>query len=117
LESLQAIPELKTQYEALSEWGWLYGHTLEFSHKMDEYLSLGFFDFQFQVEDGLIKDLKIYTDCLYPQLTDELTALLKGQPYSGHSVTQAFQKLSLNLPDLEPGLKELQSWLCREIEV
>lgn len=117
LESLQAIPELKTQYEALSEWGWLYGHTLEFSHKMDEYLSLGFFDFQFQVEDGLIKDLKIYTDCLYPQLTDELTSLLKGQPYSGHSVTQAYQKLSLNLPDLEPGLKELQSWLCREIEI
>lgn len=117
LKSLQAIPELKTQYDSLSDWNWLYGHTLEFSHKMDEYLSLGFFDFQFQVEDGLIKNLKIYTDCLYPQLTEELTALLNGQPYTGAAVERAFEKLTLTSPDLEPGLKELKTWLCRQIEI
>ncbi|HWU44235.1 MAG TPA: lipoate--protein ligase, partial [Bdellovibrio sp.] len=55
MESLQQMEELKAQYETLSSWEWLYGNTLEFTHKMDEYLSLGYFDFHFQVDEGKIR--------------------------------------------------------------
>lgn len=117
LESLQKMPELKAQYEALSSWDWLYGNTLEFSHKMDEYISLGFFDFHFQVEDGVIKDLKIFTDCLYPQLVEELTEALRGQAYRGDSVHIAIAKMREKHNDLSSGLTELENWLCQQIEI
>lgn len=117
MTSLQQIPELKAQFDLLSSWEWLYGNTLEFSHKMDEYLSLGFFDFQFKVEDGVIKDLKIFTDCLYPAITEELTTALRGQLYRGEAVRDAFTQIRSNFTDLGDGLKELESWLCRQIEI
>jgi len=117
LESLPKIPELNEQYQALSSWNWLYGNTLEFTHQMDEYMSLGFFDFHFKVEDGLIKDLQIFTDCLYPHLIEELTASLRGKAYGGDSVRQAIGELRGRYADLEIGLNELQHWLCGQLEV
>jgi lipoate-protein ligase A len=117
MESLKQIPELKEQYDNLSAWDWLYGNTLEFSHKMDEYLSLGFFDFQFQVRDGVIKELKIFTDCLYPLLIEELTENLRGQAYHGETVKQAFTTAKVKFTELDAGLAELEQWLCRNIEV
>lgn len=117
MESLQRIPELKAQYDSLSSWDWLYGNTLEFTHKMDEYLSLGFFDLQFAVEDGVIKDLKIFTDCLYPQLIEDVTAGLKGQPYQSDSLIPVFSKAREKFSDLSAGLNELEQWISRQIEI
>ncbi|MEN0059299.1 MAG: lipoate--protein ligase [Bdellovibrio sp.] len=116
MDSLQRIPELNAQYESLSSWEWLYGTTLEFTHKMDEYLSLGFFDLHFRVEEGLIKDLKIFTDCLYPQLIEDLMERLRGKPYQVASLRQAFKDLELRYPELTMGLGELETWLRREVE-
>ncbi|MBX3040294.1 MAG: lipoate--protein ligase [Bdellovibrionaceae bacterium] len=117
LESLNAIPELKTHYEQLSSWEWLYGHTLEFTHEMDDYLSLGFFHFRFQVEDGIIRQLQIFTDSLNPVLIDELKNDLTGQPYKGESVLRALQAAQAKHPESAAGIEELQSWLIRNIEV
>ncbi|MFS4457631.1 lipoate--protein ligase [Bdellovibrio sp. HCB2-146] len=117
MASLQQIPELKAQYDQLSSWEWLYGSTLEFNHKMDDYLSLGFFDFQFQVEDGLIKDLKIFTDCLYPQLIDELTEGLRLKPYRSSSVAPLMTELQSRHPSIHDGLSELGHWLIKNIEI
>jgi lipoate-protein ligase A len=117
MDSLKRIYELRQKYDNLSSWDWLYGNTLEFSHKMDDYLSLGFFDFQFQVKDGIIEDLKIFTDCLYPLLIDDLISNLRGQNYRGETAKMAFIKAREKFPDLSEGLTELENWLCRHIEV
>ncbi|WII73839.1 lipoate--protein ligase [Bdellovibrio sp. 22V] len=117
MQSLQQIPELKAQYETLSSWDWLYGNTLEFTHKMDEYLSLGFFDVHFKVNDGAIKDLQIYTDCLYPNLIEGLTEELKGKAYTGETVLQAAAKAKEKFSELATGIDELAGWLRKNIEV
>jgi len=117
LESLPKIPELKQQYDNLSSWNWLYGNTLEFNQKMDEYLSLGFFDFHFKVDEARITDLQIFTDCLYPQLIEDLTAGLRGQAYTENSIRTAFAPLKAQYTDLSSGLIELEQWLCGQVEV
>lgn len=117
LESLKANPELKSKYDELSSWNWLYGHTLEFTHRMDEYLSLGFFDFQFVVEEGIIRELQVFTDSLYPALSEELCADLKHQAYLGESVKAAMRRARDRYPEIAHGLNELEAWLLREIEV
>ncbi|MNS62973.1 Lipoate-protein ligase A [compost metagenome] len=117
LESLRKIPELKSQFDTLSSWDWLYGNTLEFSHKMDDYLSLGFFDFQFKVEDGLIKTLEIFTDCLYPQFIEELKEGLRGKPYRGETIAPLMWGLEQTHPDIASGIAELSLWLKKQIEI
>lgn len=117
MQTLQANIELNKQYESLSSWEWLYGNTLEFSHKMDEYLSLGFFDFHFNVQDARIQNLQIFTDCLYPQLIEDLTQDLKDQAYTGETIKRVFSAQKERHPDLAVGLNELQVWLCSQIEV
>jgi lipoate-protein ligase A len=116
LESLPKIPELKAQYDSLSSWEWLYGNTLEFNQKMDDYLSLGFFDFHFKVEDARISDVQIFTDCLYPQLIEELTTGLKGSAYTEEAVRGVFASLKPKYADLSVGLDELEQWLCGQVE-
>jgi lipoate---protein ligase len=116
LSSLPQIPELKEQYDNLSSWNWLYGNTLEFNQKMDDYLSLGFFDFHFKVEEARITDLQIFTDCLYPQLVEDLTTGLRRQAYSGDSIRQVFAILKSKYTDLNSGLIELEQWLCGQVE-
>jgi lipoate-protein ligase A len=117
MASLQRIPELAKQYELLSSWEWLYGNTLEFNHKMDDYLTLGFFEFNFKVEDGRVQDLQIFTDALYPELIDDLRSALRGQNYSSASFTVAMQPLIARFPDLQNQIGELRQWLCQNIEV
>ena len=117
LESLKKNPELNAQYETLSSWDWLYGSTLEFTHKMDDYLELGFFDVHFLVNDCIIQDLQIFTDCLYPQLTEELRGLLLNQPYRCNTIHGAFSELLPKYENIHSGLSELEHWLCRQIEV
>ncbi len=117
LASLPKIPELKGQYDTLCSWDWLYGSTLEFNQKMDEYLSLGFFDFHFKVDEGRITDLQIFTDCLYPQLIEDLTGGLKGLAYSGESIRKVFSAANAKYMDLASGLAELEQWLRRQIEI
>ncbi len=117
MESLPKIPSLKEHYDQLSSWNWLYGQTLEFNHKMDDYLSLGFFDVHFQVEDGVIKTMQIFTDCLFPQLVEYLTENLKGKSYQAKSVRDTFVGLNSLMPDHAQGLQELEAWLCKNIEI
>lgn len=117
LDSLQRIPELKAQYDILGSFDWLYGHTLEFNQQMDEYLSLGFFDFHFKVDEAVITDLQIFTDCLYPNLIEDLTKTLKGRPFRQSSIREAMLSLRDHHPDIGPGLEELETWLLRQIEI
>ncbi|MBK9323607.1 MAG: lipoate--protein ligase [Bdellovibrionaceae bacterium] len=117
MDSLKNIPELRNQYETLSSFEWLYGHTLEFNQKMDEYLSLGFFEFNFKVDEARVTDLQIFTDCLYPQLVEDMRSLFSGKSFTHESVRQIFSELVIKYPELTDGLRELENWLCRQVEI
>ncbi len=117
MKTLQENEELKTQFESLSSWNWLYGNTLEFSHKMDEYLSLGFFDIHFKVEEGVIVDLQIFSDCLYPALIEALTLALKNKPYKLETIQSSFAQLYPVFPELYAGITELETWISKQVEI
>lgn len=116
MASLQTIPELKAQHEVLTSFDWLYATTMEFTQKMDEYLSLGFFEFNFQVQQAVIRDLQIFSDCLYPQLIEDLTVLLRGQSFTSDSIRSVGRQLMDRHSDLSAGIQEIQAWLCAQIE-
>jgi lipoate-protein ligase A len=115
-ESLQKIPELDDQYKSLASFDWLYGNTLEFNQQIDDYIGLGFFDFQFQIQEAHIQSLKIFTDCLYPSLVEDLTLFLEGQKFESESIRQAVKFLRVKYPNLQDELTELENWLAVRIE-
>jgi len=117
MTSLKDNAELNGQYERLSSFSWLYGQTLEFNQKMDDYLTLGFFDFQFKVDEAIITDLQIFTDCLYPGLVDDLLHGLRGKKFAAVTVQNLFSQLKIKYADFESSLDELQNWLCTQIEI
>jgi lipoate-protein ligase A len=117
MASVQMIPDLKSQFEILSSFHWLYGHTLEFNQQMDEYIALGFFDFKFKVDEAIITDLQIFTDCLYPQLVEDLTSALKGQVFTGETISRVMAVQKYKYPELILGLTELENWLRQQIEI
>ena len=117
MKSLSNIPELNKQYESLNSFDWLYGQTMLFNQQMSEYLSLGFFEFHFQVEEAVIVDIQIFTDCLYPSLIEELKTLLRKKSFKVDSIKQAAKKLELSHADLSTGIQELSAWLEKQIEI
>jgi lipoate-protein ligase A len=117
MDSLKEIPELRKQFENLSSFEWLYGKTLEFNLKLDGYLTMGFFDFHFKIEEGVIKELQINTDCLYPDLVDTMTSRLQGQIFEAKSIQKSFESIISEYPDHSMGLQEIKVWLCSEVEI
>ena len=116
MSSLQKIPELKMQYENLSSFNWLYGQTLDFNQQIDEYLSLGFFEFQFKVQEAVVTDLKIFSDCLYPSLIDDLASLLKGKSFTSQTMKETMIVLKIKYSEISAGLSELEAWLSAQVE-
>lgn len=117
MDSLQEIAALKNQFVQLSSWQWLYGHTLEFNLKMDGYFALGFFEFQFKVDECIIKDVQIFTDCLYLELVQKLSVSLRDQPLMAHKIRQVFAQIQEDFSELSEGLMELENWILHQLEV
>ncbi len=117
ITSLKNIPALKEQFESLSSFDWLYGQTMAFNQQMNEYLSLGFFEFQFQVENAIIQNLKIFSDCLNPNLIDELSTAFKERPYRAESVREICHPLKTKYSEMSVGIFELENWLITQIEI
>ncbi|RZA04718.1 MAG: lipoate--protein ligase [Proteobacteria bacterium] len=118
MASLNEIPELKAQFEQLSSFDWLYGRTLEFNQSMDAYLKLGFFDFHFRVENAVIAELQIFTDCLYPALVEEMHRALKGKAFTSVSLSKALEAIAAKEEffSLAEGIREIATWLAQEAE-
>lgn len=117
LESLKQNLELSQQYESLNSFDWLYGQTMAFNQQMTEYLSLGFFEFQFRIVDAVIEDLQIFSDCLHPALIEDFKSSLRHKPFRIETIQQTIKSLNLKYLVLSEGLNELGEWLGRQIEM
>lgn len=57
---------IKDNYERLKSWDWLYGQCPEFKYSIDKKFNWGMTEVTYNVVDGLIKEGRVYSDCLYP---------------------------------------------------
>jgi lipoate---protein ligase len=57
---------INSNYERLKSWEWLYGQCPEFKYSIDRKFDWGMTEVTYNVQDGLIQEGKIYSDCLFP---------------------------------------------------
>jgi lipoate-protein ligase A len=112
---LASIPQLSEHYERIKDWNWRFGEAPAFTQQMSEWFTWGTVEVHLNTEKGQIKDIKIFSDSLHPEMIEMLMASLKGIPYNKLSFHQAIENVSLELPMISDYLKEFEEWIIKEI--
>ncbi|MEE3459583.1 MAG: lipoate--protein ligase [Candidatus Faecousia sp.] len=78
---------------------WLYGPKLPFTLSVEERFSWGGVELQLNVNEGVIRLAKVYTDALDETLAQKLEAVLPGCPFRSDALLDALNRT--DLPDLQ----------------
>lgn len=76
-----APPDMAALYDKHVSWTWRYGETPPFAITLENYFSWGSMTIHLAVEDGTVKDVKIYSDAMDVDAIDVIAGKLKGAPY------------------------------------
>uniref|UniRef100_A0A0G4HAG3 lipoate--protein ligase n=1 Tax=Chromera velia CCMP2878 TaxID=1169474 RepID=A0A0G4HAG3_9ALVE len=115
-------PLFLTHLQRMRDWNWAFGASPSFSHCLEGRVKLGTFEVNMQVEEGLVKDVRVFSDCLYPDLVEELERTLRSARYSGESLKGAVGGLGdwggregkMEDQDWKMCIEELGEWLYNE---
>jgi len=94
---LKKQPHLNKVYKELSDWNWRFGETPDFEHNIEQRFEWGTMDIHLNVNDGVVKQVKIFSDSLYPALVDEVRHALTGATYDMRGVTAALVQAKQNI--------------------
>lgn len=113
-EELKKIASLNECYAKLKDWDWRYGSTPHFNHHLETRFDWGIMDVHINSKDGLISEVKIYSDSLFPNMVDDISASLLGVKYLDGPITQALHKLAQEKytgSDCEKYITQFGDWL------
>ena len=107
VESRDQVKELKLteadwakvreiQAERFGNWDWNYGQSPAFAIQMSQKFPFGFVDFRFNVEQGFIKEVKIYGDFFGLGDISDVEDALVGVRFEREAVNQVFENLDFN---------------------
>jgi len=106
LEMADMPPEVESIASEYLEWNWRYGESPHFSHELETRFEWGLLDIHMQVEGGVIKKVKVFSDCLYTDFVTMLERSLLDAQY-GEPAIQAILQTS-EFPEMTSDLAE---WL------
>ena len=107
VESRDQVKELKLtegdwakvreiQAERFGNWDWNYGQSPAFAIQMSQKFPFGFVDFRFNVEQGVIKEVKVYGDFFGLGDISDVEDALVGVRFEREAVNQVFENLDFN---------------------
>jgi len=111
LDSLRTIPQISEYYETLRSWDWVYGKNPQFQHTMKERFSWGGCELHLDTAKGKIRESKLFTDSLHPELLLSSERYLKGKPYSVSGIREALSEHRAAHPDQGEQLGSFYRWI------
>lgn len=88
-----ALAEVEERRERLASWEWRFGKTPQFDFETDKRFSFGDTQIYFNLRDGVIRETKVYSDCLDTELTTEIENALKGVHFRKEEIKAALSKM------------------------
>lgn len=88
-----ALAEVEERRERLASWEWRFGKTPQFDFETDKRFSFGDTQIYFNLRDGVIRETKVYSDCLDTELTTEIENALTGVHFRKEEIKAALSKL------------------------
>jgi len=114
-EYLKTVPKLNEYYMHLKDWSWIYGNTPKFNHTFEERFQWGGVEVHLNSNKGIIEEITIYSDCLFPPLIEAFMENLKGVPYHSDSVREALSVIKNEFRDHQGELEDFTHWLVSQI--
>lgn len=88
-----ALAEVEERRERLASWEWRFGKTPQFDFETDKRFSFGDTQIYFNSRNGVIRETKVYSDCLDTELTTEIENALTGVHFRKEEIKAALSKL------------------------
>lgn len=117
-DDMLKIDELNDSVSQLKEWEWRFGKTPNFEYNIEKRFQWGIMDVNITSENGKISQIKIYSDCLYPIMIEEIEKNLYGISYDKNEISKALSVVQSNLKDLGPipqYIDEFKEWLMMSL--
>lgn len=86
----------KIEKERYDNWDWVYGESPQFTVKKRKHFTGGTIDARFNVENGHIKNLKIYGDFFGIKNVEEIEKALIGKEYNAQTIQKILESFDLN---------------------
>lgn len=102
----------------LEGWDWRFGKTPNFEYNLERRFPWGIMDLYLTQVGGKIADVKIYSDCLYPIMIEEIEKALLGIPYHQSEVLKALENTKKALeatPSVFPFIDEFGQWVIESM--
>ncbi|MGN0786900.1 MAG: lipoate--protein ligase [Christensenellales bacterium] len=90
------LADIESRYEVQKSWEWRLGKTPEFEYSIDHRFSFGEMQLHFNLKDGHIQMIKVYSDCLDTELCDKVTSALTGVKFTDSAMIDALMNLNCN---------------------
>ncbi|MCI9216343.1 MAG: lipoate--protein ligase [Dorea sp.] len=103
--------EMKERCRKFASWDWIYGHKLEFQHEISNRFRWGQIVLQFQVRNGRVQDVNIFSDSLKSELIKRIGEHLKGIPYSKNKICDELRGYLPVEEEEQKIINEIISWL------
>ncbi|MBN2049919.1 MAG: lipoate--protein ligase [Spirochaetales bacterium] len=110
-ETLKDIPHLADYYRHMADWDWRFGKTPEFSHHLETRFSWGGVNLHLDVRRGIIRQARVYSDCLYPDVIEGLQGVLPGVRYLKDDLVAAVAAIPTADEAEKSLVAEIADWL------
>lgn len=88
-----ALAEVEERRERHASWEWRFGKTPQFDFETDKRFSFGDTQIYFNSRNGVIRETKVYSDCLDTELTTEIENALTGVRFRKEEIKAALSKM------------------------
>lgn len=88
-----ALAEVEERRERHASWEWRFGKTPQFDFETDKRFSFGDTQIYFNSRNGVIRETKVYSDCLDTELTTEIENALTGVHFRKEEIKAALSKM------------------------
>jgi len=103
------LNELKPLYEKYSSWDWRYGKTPDFDISFEKRFEWGEVELGITLKNGIIEDLKIYSDSMNTDLFLKINEFLKETKFDKNIIINKLDELKDN--DNINIVNDLQDWI------
>ena len=111
------FPAFQEKLGRLMDWSWRFGECPSFEHQLEHRFEWGTVDVNINSENGLISEIQVYSDSLYPQMIDLIEAALKGVPYQRQAMHEALQRWTSASQHeaFYPLVQEFSQWIVSKL--
>lgn len=103
--------EIGERAARFSSWDWIFGRTLDFQYELAKRFGWGEMTLQFQVQNGRIKDIGVFSDTMKPGFVEELLKYLKNIRYDRRAICAELGLYWSEDKEEEQMMKDVIAWI------